>query len=174
MTGAFPVAGAALALLALRSDVEPATAKFLGTSGTCAISLGLLAEATFGMFALGAQPPSVVTAMMRDPLYGTFAWVWLGTAVLLLVTGLFFGLWRITAVVASLLAFLNVASTVMVRDGIRDYTLRAAGFEVWNRVVVTNWSVVGIFLVLFVAALGVIGYLISVLAKARRIEERYV
>jgi len=100
--------------------------------------------------------------------------VWLGTAVLLLVTGQFFGLWRITAVVASLLAFLNVASTVMVRDGIRDYTLRAAGFEVWNRVVVTNWSVVGIFLVLFVAALGVIGYLISVLAKARRIEERYI
>ena len=57
--------------------------------------------------------------------------------------------------------------------GIRDYTLRASGFEVWNRVVVTNWSVVGIFLVLFVAALGVIAYLIAVIARARRLEEIY-
>jgi hypothetical protein len=61
----------------------------------------------------------------------------------------------------------------MVRDCIRDFTLRAAGFEVWNRQVVTNWSVVGIFLVLFVAALSVLAFLGTVLAKARRMEEEY-
>jgi hypothetical protein len=53
---------------------------------------------------------------------------------------------RITGVAAALVAFLNVAATVMVRDGIRNFTVRAAGFEVWNRQVVTNWSVVGLFL----------------------------
>ena len=37
----------------------------------------------------------------------------------------------------------------------------------------TNWSVVGLFLVLFVGAVAVIGYLIAVVAKARRIEEKY-
>jgi hypothetical protein len=93
--------------------------------------------------------------------------------VLLLISGLFIPIARFVPIAAAPLAFLNVASTVMVRDGIRDYTLRAAGFEVRNRAVVTNWSVVGLFLVLFVVALGVIGYLISVLAKARRIEEEY-
>ena len=147
ITGAFPVAGVALALLALRSDVEPYTARFLRTAGTGAISLGLLAEATFGMYAWEAQPAGVVASVMHDPVYGTFVWAWLATGALLMVSGLFLALWRIVPIVAALLAFLNVASTVMVRDGIRDYTLRAAGFEVWDRVVVTNWSVVGIFLV---------------------------
>ena len=173
VTGAFPVAGVAPALLALRSDVEPYTARFLRTAGTVAISFGLLAEATFGVYAWEAQPAAVIASVMHDPLYGTFVWAWLGTGALLMVSGLFLALWRIVPIIAALLAFLNVASTVMVRDGIRDYTLRAAGFEVWNRVVVTNWSVVAIFLVLFVAALGAVGFLISVVAKARRIEEQY-
>jgi len=99
------------------------------------------------MYAWEAQPAGVVASVMHDPVYGTFVWAWLATGALLMVSGLFLALWRIVPIVAALLAFLNVASTVMVRDGIRDYTLRAAGFEVWDRVVVTNWSVVGIFLV---------------------------
>ena len=33
------------------------------------------------------------------------------------------------------------------RDGVRDLTLLSKGFDVWDRVVVTNWSVVGLFLV---------------------------
>jgi hypothetical protein len=37
--------------------------------------------------------------------------------------------------------------------------------------VVTNWSVVGIFLVLFVAGLGMIGWLISVVARAKKTME---
>jgi hypothetical protein len=34
--------------------------------------------------------------------------------------------------------------------------------------VVTNWSVVGLFLALFVAGLGVVGWLISVVARAQK------
>jgi hypothetical protein len=171
--GTIPVAGAALGLLALRSDVEAATARFLRTAGSCAISLGLLAQAACAAFTLGAQPSGVLTAVEHDPLYGPFFYLSMGTAALLFVSGLFLGKWRAASVAAAVFAFLNVASVVMVRDGIRDYTLRASGFEVWNRAVVTNWSVVGIFLVLFVAALGVIAYLITVVAKARRLEENY-
>ena len=44
-------------------------------------------------------------------------------------------------------------------------------FNVWDRVVVTNWSVVGLFLVLFVAGLGVIGWLVSVVARAQKAME---
>jgi hypothetical protein len=171
--GTIPVAGVALGVLALRSDVEASTARFLRIAGSCAISLGLFAQAASAAFALGAQPSSVLTAVEHDPLYGPFFYLWMGTAALFLVSGLFLPNWRAASIVAAVLAFLNVASTVMVRDGIRDYTLRASGFEVWNRVVVTNWSVVGIFLVLFVAALGVIAYLIAVIARARRLEEIY-
>jgi hypothetical protein len=57
------------------------------------------------------------------------------------------------------------------RDGVRDVTLLSKGYDVWDRVVVTNWSVVGLFLVLFVAALGVIGWLVSVVARAHKTME---
>ena len=54
------------------------------------------------------------------------------------------------------------------RDGIRDLTLLSKGYDVWDRVVVTNWSVVGMFLVLFVAGLVVVGWLVSVVARAKK------
>ena len=54
------------------------------------------------------------------------------------------------------------------RDGVRDLTLLSKGYDVWDRVVVTNWSVVGLFLVLFVAGLGVVGWLVSVVARAKK------
>jgi hypothetical protein len=60
---------------------------------------------------------------------------------------------------------------VVYRDAVRDLTLLSKGFNVWDRVVVTNWSVVGIFLVLFVAGLGMIGWLISVVARAKKTME---
>jgi hypothetical protein len=69
---------------------------------------------------------------------------------------------------AVLLAVLIEIFFVVYRDGVRDLTLLSKGYDVWDRVVVTNWSVVGIFLVLFVAGLGVIGWLVSVLARAKQ------
>jgi len=57
------------------------------------------------------------------------------------------------------------------RDGVRDLTLLAKGYNVWDRAVATNWWVVGLFLVLFVASLGVVGWLVSVVARARKVME---
>ena len=57
------------------------------------------------------------------------------------------------------------------RDGVRDVTLLSKGYDVWDRAVVTNWGVVGLFLVLFVAGLGVIGWLVSVMARAQKTME---
>lgn len=180
IAGAFPVAGAALALLALRSDVSETTGRFLAQGGGVAMAAGMLMQGTFADLAYDAQPASVMTSVMHNAIYGGSAWGWVVTAVLLFVLGLLAVIAasnktarKTIAIGAALVAFLNVGAVVMVRDGIRDFTLRAQGFEVWDRVVVTNWSVVAIFLVLFVAALGVLGYLATVVAKARRIEESY-
>ena len=177
LAGAFPATGAALALLSLRSVFSENVRRFLARSGGVAIAAGALVQATFGYLALEAQPSDALSTVMGDALYRSFALGWLATAALLVVAGLLLWATRaaraILAVGGALAAFLNIACTVMVRDGIRDVTLRAAGFDVWNRQVVTNWSVVGLFLVLFVAALAVIAYLITVIAKARRLEEKY-
>jgi hypothetical protein len=50
-------------------------------------------------------------------------------------------------------------------------TLLSKGYNVWDRVVVTNWGVVGLFLVLFVVGLGVMGWLVSVVARATKTME---
>jgi len=50
-------------------------------------------------------------------------------------------------------------------------TLLSKGYDVWDRAIATNWWVVGLFLVLFVAGLGVVGWLISVVARARKVME---
>ena len=70
-----------------------------------------------------------------------------------------------------LLAVLMEIMLTVYRDGVRDVTLLSKGYDVWDRVVVTNWSVVGLFLVLFVAGLGVIGWLVSVVARAQKTME---
>ena len=70
-----------------------------------------------------------------------------------------------------LLALLIEIALVVYRDAVRDLTLLSKGYNVWDRVVVTNWGVVCLFLVLFVAGLGVIGWLISVVARASKTME---
>jgi len=68
----------------------------------------------------------------------------------------------------ALTALLVEITFTVYRDGVRDLTLLSKGYNVWDRVVVTNWSVVGLFLLLFVAGLGVIGWLVSVVARAQK------
>jgi len=178
LTGAFPATGAVLCLLALRSDVHAATSRFLTRSGGVAMAAGILLQSYLAYTAIGAQPNGVVSGVMANAVYQASVYGWVATAGLILVAGLIAAAFRkanwAVAIACALAVFLNVASTVMVRDGIRDVTLRAAGFDVWNREVVSNWSVIAIFVVLFVAALAVLGYLGVVVAKARRIEEKYV
>jgi hypothetical protein len=141
------------------------------------MAAGLLSQLACLPVVLGSQPSGVITTVMQNAVYSSSAWAWMATAGLGLALAVLAGLNRapgvVTATAASALMFLNVAAVVMVRDGIRDVTLRAAGFEVWDRQVVTNWSVVGFFLVLLVAAAGAVIYLIRVVAKARIVEEKY-
>lgn len=59
-------------------------------------------------------------------------------------------------------AILQVAGYVVCRDLVRDASLSSAGFDVWDRAVAVNWSVLGLFLVLFVIGLGVVGWLASI------------
>ena len=81
-------------------------------------------------------------------------------------------------VVSALVAWASVLVAVLLeimlvvyRDAVRDLTLLSKGYNVWDRSVATNWSVVGLFLILFVAGLGVVGWLISVVARAQKTME---
>lgn len=175
IAGTFAGGGAGMVLLSLRRG---AAQEALRRWGGFAIVVGVIDQAAFARLTLNAQAQDVFGTVMNNALYRDFAYAWVAAAGLLLVFGVVAFTVRTAgaavAIVCAVAAFLNVAATVMVRDGIRDATLRNYGFDVWNRAVVTNWSVVGIFGVLLVAAAGVIFYLIKIVAGARPIKERYV
>lgn len=175
--GSFSSAGAALLLLAQRAHFEDSLRRFLFRGGGAAMTAGLLCQMICARMIMAAQPSGVVATVMQNGIYLSSAYLWVATAGAGTVLAIWAALSRVprtyTAVSCALFVFLNIAATVMVRDGIRDVTLRIAGFEVWDRQVVTNWSVVGLFLVLFVATLGAIAYLIRVVAKARLMKETY-
>jgi hypothetical protein len=164
-------------LLAQRAHFTDDVRRLLFRSGGVAMAAGLLSQIALVPVVLGSQPAGVVTSAMQNAVYSGAAWAWVGTAAVGFALAALAAVNRapgvVTATAASALMFLNIAATVMVRDGIRDVTLRAAGFEVWDRQVVTNWSVVGLFLVLLLAAAGAVIYLIRVVAKARIVEEKY-
>jgi len=178
MTGAFPAAGAALLLLALRSGLGDELARFMTRAGGIVVAIAIVLQAALAQLTMAAQPQNVFTTVMGDSLYKTFVFGWLTTALLLALLGLAAATGKranaLIAIFVSVVAFLNVVSTVMVRDGVRDVTLRIAGFDVWDRQVASNWSVIGLFLVLLVTAVVVIAWLISVVGKAKQVEERYV
>jgi hypothetical protein len=112
------------------------------------------------------------------PLYrfaGLAGYGWLALVVLAVLMAAVAGFGRIAAGWMSwtgvLLTVLTEIMLTVYRDGVRDMTLLSKGYDVWNRTVVTNWSVVGLFLVLFVVGLGVIGWLVSVVARAEKVME---
>ena len=171
-----PVAGAALALLSLRHGLGEDAWRFLARAGGAVTAGGILLQCSFADLAIAAQPQSVFQSVIHDPVYGSFAYGWIATAVLLFVAGLIGviaspnrAISKWVAIGAASIAFLNVAATVMVRDGIRDFSLRAAGFDVWNRQVVVKWPIAGILIALFVAAVALTYYRTSLIARARRI-----
>ena len=56
--------------------------------------------------------------------------------------------WKPAAVLTACAA-LQTVGFVVCRDLVRDASLARFGFDVWDRAVVVNWSVLGLFLVLF-------------------------
>lgn len=178
VAGGLPAAGALVLLLA-RFPKWAGAAEVFRRHGSLALAGGLLLQAAAGVLVFAAQPDGVTAALRGHAVYGLFPWIWLATAALAAALALLgrSGRGAAPAWGAALAVFLNIAATVVARDGLRDLTLARLGFDVWQSPVVTNWSVVLIFLGLFVAGLGVIGWMLKLAATAapsRKPEERYV
>jgi len=121
------------------------------------------------------QPDAVKDGLVHHPLYrfaGFAGYGWVALVVIAVLIGALAGFGKITAGwigwAGAAVALLVEIALVVYRDGVRDLTLLSKGYDVWDRAVVTNWSVVGLFLVLFVAGLATLGWLISVVARAKK------
>jgi hypothetical protein len=178
MAGGLFIGGLWLMYLAGRSTFTAEEKNFVaGLGGKVAAAFGLV-YLVAGLWAANVQPEAVKAGLASHWLYrfaGFAGFGWLTLVVVAVMVSAIAGFGKIVAGWVSwtgvLLAALIEIMLTVYRDGVRDLTLLSKGYDVWDRVVVTNWSVVGLFLVLFVAGLGVIGWLVSVVAHAEKVME---
>ena len=181
MTGGLLIGGLWLVYLAGRSTFTAEERKYVaGLGGKLAAGFGVVYLAA-GFWAASVQPDAVKAGLAGHALYPAYRFAgyagygWIALVVVSILVGAIAGFGKITAGwmawTAVLAAVLVEITLTVYRDGVRDVTLLSKGYDVWDRVVVTNWGVVGLFLVLFVAGLGVIGWLVSVVARAQKTME---
>ena len=182
MAGGLFIGGLWMLYLSARSTFTAEEQKFVaGVGGKVAAVFGIVYLAA-GIWAASVQP-GVVKQMLAAPpagyefykYYGLAGYGWLALVAVAIVVAAVAGFAKIVnglvAWSAVLVAVLIEVMLVVYRDAVRDLTLLSKGYNVWDRAVATNWGVVGLFLVLFVAGLGVIGWLISVVARAEKTME---
>ena len=175
MAGGIFIAGLWMVYLAGRKTFAESEQRFLaGLGGKLAALFGVIYLAA-GVWGARVQPDAVKAGLTTHPLYhfaGFAGYGWLVLVVVSVLVAAFAGFGKVAANwlgwAGAALALLIEITLVVYRDGVRDLTLLSKGFDVWNRAVATNWWVVGLFLALFVAGLGVIGWLISVVARAQK------
>lgn len=182
LAGGLFIGGLWLVYLAGRSTFTAEEKSFLaGLGGKVAALFGVI-YLLAGFWANAAQPAPVKAIMAAPPAgYGFYSYyllggyVWLAVVVVAVLLAAYAGFAKVTAGwvgwVGAVLALLVEVAFTTYRDAVRDLTLLSKGYDVWDRVVVTNWSVVGLFLVLFVVGLVIIGWLISVVARAQKVME---
>lgn len=162
--GSLGLAGISIALLGLFFDQAEKVRDYMVRFGAGIATVFFAIQMLCGYWVYSVQPEVVKEGLMNSPVgfYGMIIWGIFSVAALLMsaLTFVSKSTAKITASIGGLAAVLMTAGAVLSRDAIRDLSLLAKGFDVWNRNVVANWSVVSIFLVLFVAALILIAFLL--------------
>jgi hypothetical protein len=184
MTGGLFIGGLWLVYLAGRSTFTAEEKSFAARFGGKTAALFGVVYLLAGLWAASVQPAIVMAGLAGNsgyPLYkisGIAGFGWLALVVVAVLVAAIAGFGKLSARLIGwaswgsvLLAVLVEIALVVYRDGVRDLTLLSKHYDVWDRTVVTNWSVVSLFLVLFVAGLGVIGWLVSVVARAEKVME---
>ena len=142
--------------------------------GKLAAAFGLVYLAA-GIWAARVQPDAVKAGLSTHPLYhfASFAgYGWLALVVVAMLVAAFAGFARVGA---NWLGWVAATLALLIELSLVIFAMGCATFRCWRRAltcgtatVVTNWSVVGLFLLLFVGGLGVVGWLISVVARAQK------
>lgn len=178
MAGGLGMGAIGLAWLGAHESVHAGAAAMLRRASSRCLALFTVVQIFLGIAAFHAQPVAVQSALWESASYRGAAYGWLalsGVLILLGVVAMTRAAQRtlVWPGLMALIMLLNVLCVVVFRDGIRDVTLRLAGYEVWDRAVVANWSTIGVFLVLFVAAGGMLAWLGYVVYGAKGERERY-
>jgi hypothetical protein len=175
LVSGFVAAGLWMVYLGGRKSFSETDGKFLAGLGGHIAAAAAVVQVVAAIAVYRSQPAMVQAGLNSHLLYKVAGLGWLALTAVLLLFAAFAAFTKPASAIVSwtavLVGALPIVLMTLYRDGIRDLTLLSKGYDVWDRVVVTNWSVVGIFLVVFVAGLVVVGWLISVVARATRVME---
>ena len=178
LAGGLVFAGLWMVWLAARKQIESSVRIYLaGFGGKLALGAAV-AQVVVAHFVFHNQPDVVQKGLATNPFYFGAGMIWFAAIGLIALAGAWAGFSKLTTPAAgwscALLGLLAAIGFTVVRDGIRDLTLSSHNFDVWQQAVVTNWPVVILFLVLFVAGLAAIGWLVSVMVRAKPVSEKVV
>ena len=181
MAGGLFIGGLWLIYLSGRSTFTAKERSFAAVLGSQVAAVFGIIYLAAGVWAALAQPAFVKAGLALDPLYkfaGFAGYVWLALVTFTVLVSAAAGFGKLANIQFSLSSWEAILLTVLIeitltvyRDGVRDLSLMASGYNVWDRAVQTNWQVVGLFLVFFVIGLGVVGWLVSVAARAKKVME---
>ena len=176
LIGGFWVAGLWMIWLAGRKSLEAPVRDYLAASGGRLAAIMVPVQAGVAFLVLSAQPEIVRRGLSGEPLYRLAGLGWIAAVALAFL----FAAWawrtkpatRAAGWVSAALVLAAMLAMTTYHDGLRDVTLAGKGFFDEPTQVVTNWSVVGLFLGVFVVGLGGVAWLISVMMRAKPVAER--
>lgn len=172
MIGSLGVCGIGFLLLGIHGAVEEATRGFLTRWGGRFLAAFTTVQLIMGYIVFHVQPVGVRGTLLGTAYYLILLALWILTALALIGLGVLASrkagapAWPLAAAAGGV-GLVNILSMAGFRDGIRDVSLLQHGYDVWTREVNTNWLTVGLFLLLFVAAAGFVGWLGRVVFQAK-------
>ncbi len=170
LTGGFAVAGMWMVWLSTTSKASESVGMYLNRLGGKIATVFFTLQLGAAYWVFLAQPPAVKDALTSQSLYLFTGYGWILITLGLIALSMVAIVRKPSLLLSwggAVAVLLSMLTMVVYRDGIRDITLLLKGFDVWERNVVTNWSVVVIFFVLFVVGLGIIGWLLSVVMRSK-------
>lgn len=177
LTASIAIGAAALTILSVLKNISKSLSdKIKRISGFTVVLFSLLQGAA-GYMVFHSQPEIIRNDLMTSSFSKWSIYLWGTGLTLLFLFGLVLVFLKIEKPLLLSLAllgagFLNVLSVVIIRDCIRDFTLLMKGFDVFDRQIAVEWSVVIFFLALFVLALILTGWMIWQLFKTGKEKNR--
>lgn len=178
LIGGLAAGGLWMIWLSGRKPVDSDVRGYLGTLGGKVALVALAGQIAVAFLVFGSQPAAVREGLVKNVYYHLSMFIWIGGAALLVLVAAWRAFARNLSAAPGWIVFLiglvAMLAMVVVRDGIRDITLANAGYNVYDRAVNANWSVVVLFLVSFVGGLACVGWLIAVVLRAKPAVEKAV
>ena len=178
LVASITIGSAVMIILSIKKTLKPALLQKIRRLSAILISIFSILQAIAGYIVFNSQHENIQKNLTTTPLTKWFIWLWSISLAILFFTGIFIILKKqikklLISLVLIITGFTNVLSWVVIRDGIRDFTLRTKGFDVWDRHISVEWSVVIFFLLLFILALVLTGWMVMQLFKTGKMRGHY-